>query len=120
MSSEVSEARSDSLPFWSRARKPGVAVGTMKPRMALSSPTAVSPWRTSLAHTTATSACEPFVIHIFAPSSTNEPSACSRATVIIPDGLLPKSGSVRPKQPITSPRAIRGSHSRFCASEPKA
>jgi hypothetical protein len=32
---------------------------------------------------------EPLVIHIFAPSSTNVPSACSRATVIMPLGFEP-------------------------------
>ena len=85
----MSEARSESLPFWSRARKPGASVGTTKPRMVLSVPTSVSPWRTVLAHTTATCACEPLVIHILAPFRTHEPSACSRATVIIPLGLLP-------------------------------
>ena len=37
----------------------------------------------------------------------------------MPAGLEPKSGSVRPKQPIASPAAIRGSHSCFCSSEPK-
>ena len=36
----------------------------------------------------------------------------------MPAGLEPKSGSVRPKHPIASPAAIRGSHSCFCSSEP--
>jgi hypothetical protein len=36
----------------------------------------------------------------------------------MPPGSEPKSGSVRPKQPIASPAAIRGSHSCFCSSEP--
>ena len=36
----------------------------------------------------------------------------------MPAGLEPKSGSVRPKQPIFSPFAICGSHSSFCASDP--
>ncbi len=36
----------------------------------------------------------------------------------MPPGLEPKSGSVRPKQPIASPVAIRGSHSSFWASDP--
>ncbi len=43
-----------------------------------------------------------------------------RADVRIPAGFEPKSGSVRPKQPIASPAAIRGSHSCFCSSEPNA
>ncbi len=33
-------------------------------------------------------------------------------------GLEPWSGSVRPKQPSTSPVAIRGSHCCFCSSVP--
>jgi hypothetical protein len=36
----------------------------------------------------------------------------------MPDGLEPKSGSVRPKQPIASPAAIRGSQLSFCSSLP--
>ena len=54
------------------------------------------------AHTMATSAIEPFVIHSFVPLSIQSlPSR--RANVRIPTGLLPKSGSVRPKHPIASP-----------------
>ena len=34
------------------------------------------------------------------------------------EGSLPESGSVRPKQPMTSPAAMRGSHSCFCSSDP--
>jgi hypothetical protein len=49
--------------------KPGVSVGTMKPRMDLSSsPSPV------LAQMIATSAVEPLVIHILAPLITHEPS----------------------------------------------
>ena len=40
------------------------------------------------------------------------------ACVRMPAGFEPKSGSVRPKQPMASPVAIRGSHSCFCSSEP--
>ena len=69
------------------------------------------------AHTTATSATEPLVIHILVPSSTQS-SPSRRARVRMPAGLEPKSGSVSPKQPIASPAAIRGSHSCFCSSEP--
>ncbi len=80
----------------------------MKPRM----PASVC------AHTIARSAIEPLVIHILVPSSTqSEPSR--RAKVRMPAGLLPKSGSVRPKQPMHSPRAIAGSHCCFCASSPQ-
>ncbi len=113
-SSLVSEASSESFPFWSLAVKPGVSVGTMKPRidlLSLRSPV--------LAQTTAMLAVEPLVIHILAPFSTH-PSSVFWARVIIPPGLEPKSGSVSPKQPITSPAAIRGRYSRFCSSLPKA
>jgi hypothetical protein len=34
-------------------------------------------------------AVEPFVIHILPPLSTQLPSACSRAIVIMPDGFEP-------------------------------
>ena len=59
----------------------------------------------------------PLVIHIFVPVRIqSRPSF--RALVRMPDGSLPKSGSVSPKQPIASPAAIRGSHSCFCSSDP--
>ena len=37
----------------------------------------------------------------------------------MPPGLEPKSGSVRPKQPISSPAAIPGSHCSRCSSLPQ-
>ena len=88
--------------------KPGVSVGTTKPRM----PSSVC------AQTTATSARVPLVIHILEPLSTQS-SPSRRARVRIEPGSLPASGSVRPKQPSASPAAIRGSHSSFCSSEPQ-
>ena len=36
----------------------------------------------------------------------------------MPAGSLPAVGSVRPKQPISSPAAIPGSQRCFCSSEP--
>ena len=33
-------------------------------------------------------------------------------------GSLPAAGSVSPKQPMTSPAAMPGSHHAFCSSEP--
>ena len=69
------------------------------------------------AHTTATSAMDPLVIHIFVPVSTHE-SPSRLARVRMPAGLEPKSDSVRPKQPIASPAAIRGSQVSFCSSLP--
>ena len=107
VSSEVIDARSDSLRWMSRALKPFVSVGTTKPRM----PSSVR------AHTTATSAIPPLVIHIFVPLSTQS-SPSRLADVRMPCGSEPKSGSVRPKQPILSPAAIPGSHCCFCSSEP--
>ncbi len=112
-SSEVTDARSDILAVISGAEKPGVPVGTTKPRM----PRAPSS-RSVLAHTTATSATEPLVIHILAPLSTQS-SPSRRAVVRMPPGSEPKSGSVRPKQPSARPAAMRGSHSCFCSSLPQ-
>src|SRR6266403_1784223 len=44
----------------------------------------------------------------------------SRFAVVVrpPDAPEPTNGSVRPKQPIFSKRAIGGSHFCFCSSEP--
>lgn len=85
----------------------GVPVGTMNPRM----PSSVA------AHTTATSAMEPLVIHILRPLRIqSDPSR--RARVVMAAGSEPTSGSVSPKQPISSPAAIPGSHCCFCSSDP--
>ncbi len=59
------------------------------------------------------------MIHILVPESTQS-SPLSRALVRMLAGSEPKSGSVRPKQPIARPAAISGSHCRFCSSEPNA
>ena len=70
------------------------------------------------AHTTAMSAMEPFVIHIFEPLRIqSEPSR--RAVVRIAPGSEPASGSVSPKQPIASPACIAGSQRCFCSSVPQ-
>ena len=98
-SSDVTEARSESLRWMSLAVNPGESVGTRKPRI----PSSV------LAHTTARSAIPPLVIHIFVPESTQS-SPSLRAAVRIRPGSEPTSGSVRPKHPMTSPLAIAGSH----------
>ena len=59
----------------------------------------------------------PLVIHILRPFSTQS-SPDRVAEVRIDAGSEPASGSVRPKQPMASPAAIRGSHSRLCSSLP--
>src|SRR5256885_4424960 len=70
------------------------------------------------AHTTATSAIVPFVIHIFVPSRIqSEPSR--RACVRLDPGSEPASGSVSPKHPIASPSCMGGSQRCFCSSEPQ-
>ncbi len=107
-SSAVTEARIESLRVILLAVKPCVSVGTTKPRI----PSSVC------AHTTATSAMVPLVIHILLPVITQS-SPSRRACVRIEPGSLPASGSVRPKQPRASPAAICGSHSSFCSSLPQ-
>src|SRR3970282_1182140 len=107
ISSEVTEARSDAFFLISGAENPGVSVGTRNPR----TPSSVR------AQITARSATEPLVIHILVPLRIqSDPSR--RALVRIEAGSEPESGSVRPKQPMTSPLAIRGSQFCFCSSDP--
>ena len=115
-SSEVTEARSETLRWIRGAEKPAVSVGTTNPRTAPRS----GPSGSVRAHTTATSATEPLVIHILAPSRIQSPEASVRAMVRIDEGSEPESGSVSPKQPIRSPAAIPGSQRCFCSSEPNA
>ncbi len=104
----MTEARSESFLWISGAENPGMSRSTMKPWIAPSS---------VRAQTTAMSAIVPFVIHIFAPLRIqSEPSR--RACVRIEPGSEPASGSVRPKQPMTSPECIGGSQRSFCSSDP--
>src|SRR6266852_4887184 len=72
-----------------------------------------------LAHTTATSAIEPLVIHIFSPFRTYL-FPFFTARVNMPPGFEPNCGSVNPKQPIFSPCCSSGSHLFFCSSLPNA
>ena len=98
----MTEARSESFFLITWVVNPGVPFGTRKPRM----PSSIC------AHTTATSATEPLIIHIFCPLRIQfDPSR--RALVRI------EPGSVRPKQPLASPAAMLGSHSCHCSSEPQ-
>ncbi len=106
-SCEVTETRSEYLPLCSTVSKPSVPRSTRKPR----TPSSVR------AQTTATSAMPPLVIHAFSPLSTQE-SPSRRARVRIPPGLEPKSGSVRPKQPMALPAPRAGIQRCFCSSEP--
>src|SRR5262249_21750475 len=105
----VTDARKDHLPWTSHALKPGVPFSTRKPRTFSSS---------HLAQTTATSAIEPLVIHIFSPL---RPYLCPffTARVNMPPGLEPNAGSWSPRQPMALPCCRRGSHLFFCSSEPK-
>ncbi len=98
------------LSLWGMSpdANPGRSRSTMKPRMP-SGP---------LAQTMATLAICAFVIHSLRPD-TDHPAPVRAARVSIAPGSLPCSGSVRPKQPITFPAAISGSHFCFCASDPK-
>ncbi len=72
-----------------------------------------------IAQMTPRSAIVPLVIHILAPLSTQSVPRCL-ACVFMLAGSEPPCGSVRPKQPISSPRAMRGRYFCFCSSEPKA
>ena len=109
-SSEVTDARSETFLWIAGAENPGVSVGTTKPRTPSSVP----------AHTTATSATDPLVIHILVPFSTQSPPGSWRANVRMEEGSDPESGSVSPKHPMASPAAMAGSHRCFCSSDPKA
>ncbi len=89
----------------SGAENPGLSVGTTNPRI----PSSVC------AHTTATPATDPLVIHILRPLSTQSPPGSRLAYVRMEAGSEPWSGSVSPKHPMTSPAAMRGSQFCFCS-----
>ena len=94
ISSLVIEARRESLRWMSRVVKPGVSVGTTKPR----TPSSVC------AHTTATSAIPPLVIHIFVPLRTQS-SPSRRARVRMFDRVGAEVGL---GQPEAADRLARG------------
>src|SRR5580658_2831455 len=106
----VTDARSDCLPWIAQALNPGVPFSTRNPRIFSSS---------HFAQTTATSAIDPLVIHIFSPFKTYLLPFFT-ARVSIPPGFDPNCGSVNPKHPIALPCASNGSHLSFCASLPYA
>ena len=104
----MTDARSEILWWTSCALNPAMPFSTRNPRMPSSS---------VRAHTTATSASDPLVIHILVPEMTQS-SPSRRARVRIEPGSEPESGSVSPKQPISSPSAMPGSQRCFCSSLP--
>src|SRR5690606_42072915 len=75
------------------------------------------PCASLLAQTTNRSANGELLIQVLLPER-RKPSPSAFATVRIEDGSEPASGSVRPKQPISSPRARAGRYFAFCSSEP--
>ena len=104
---EVTEARMLALRSMGCAENPGASVGTRNPR----TPSGV------LAQITARSAIPPLVIQDLDPSITQS-DPTRRAVVRMEEGSLPASASVKPKQPTTSPLAMRGSHLAFCSEDP--
>src|SRR5947209_169315 len=103
----VIEARMDNLPCNSEEEKPGVPRSTMNPRIPSS----------ARAQTIAMSATDPLVIQVFSPFNTQE-SPSFLARVCMPAGFDPNPGSVRPKQPSSSPDCSLGNQCCFCSSEP--
>lgn len=97
----VVEARRENFPSMRGVEKPGMPRSTMKPRILL-------PSSTHFAQTTATSAMGLFVIQVLLPFKMYTPSlALYLAFVSMPAGSLPWFGSVRPKQPTSSPFAVK-------------
>ena len=93
------------------AVKPGVSFSTRNPLTASSA--------SSRAQMTVRSAKVALPIHRLAPLST-QVSPSRRAVLCRPRATPePTSGSVSPNAPIASKRAIRGSHSSFCSSDPQ-
>ena len=110
-------------PFWTTLSailcsifstlKPGVVLfSTMKPLTWLSA--------TSRAQMMEISHHGELPIHLFSPLRTQVSPSRFAVVVRPPDAPEPTSGSVRPKQPIFSQRAIGGSHFCFCSSDPAA
>src|SRR6266446_5787393 len=91
--------------------KPGVLLfSTMKPLTWLSA--------TSRAQMMETSHQGALPIHRFSPLRIQVSPSRFAVVVSPPEAPDPTSGSVRPKQPIFSKRAMGGSHFCFCSSDP--
>ena len=91
---------------------PGVPLGTM---MFEISP---SPVRAVIV-TSPVISVPALVMNCFAPLITQSPFSAPARVRVLP-ASEPASGSVRPKAARRSPEHRRGSHSRFCSSEPNA
>ena len=108
INSPVDDALKDSFPCISGVEKPSIPLSTINPCILPDS---------SFAQTTAMCANGALEIHILAPFRiTWSPSSLKLES--IPPGFEPKSGSVKPKQPIISPVASLGKNRNFCSSEP--
>ena len=107
-SSEVIEALKLNFPWRSLDVNPSIPFSKRNP---LTTPSS------SRAQTSATSAKEPFVIHILFPFITQSSPSLVQV-VIIPPGLDPKLDSVNPKQPNRFPEPSPGNHFSFCSSDP--
>src|SRR5829696_1730850 len=107
-SSPVADARRLHLPCVVGVLKPSIPLSTTRPLMSPAS---------SFAHTTATCAYGALEIHILLPFRMTW-SPASFILVSIPAGLLPWSGSVKPKQPSHSPLASLGKNLVRCSSLP--
>src|SRR5439155_19223679 len=95
-------------------------LSTLKPGVVLFSTMKPLPWlsATSRAHMIELSNQGALPIQRFSPLRIQV--SPSRFAVVSkpPDAPEPTNGSVRPKQPILSKRAIGGSHFCFCSSDP--
>ena len=102
------DARSDIFLWMSWVVKPLVPLGTRKPRTPV---VGARPHDRDVGHR---AVGDPHLLAVQDPVV----AVAARAGAHAP-GSEPASGSVRPKQPIASPAAMRGSHSCFCSSLPQ-
>src|SRR3954463_587338 len=114
-SSRVSEAFQPTFEYRCPTVNPGVPDGTRIDEISLP-PSGRLPV-TAVTVTSDVSGDPPLVMNAFEPLMTQCPSS-SRAVVRVAPASEPPPGSVRPNAPSASPEHSRGSHLRFCSSEP--
>ena len=112
----MSEAHQPTFEYFAETVNPGVPDGTRIVEIS-GLPSSRVPVTAATATTPVIDVPE-LVMNTLLPSITQSPPSSRARVRIAPATSEPPPGSVRPNAPSTCPAHMRGSHSRFCSSDP--